>query len=380
MLGRADDVIITGGVKVSAAHVQAELEKLDGVAGGFCGRRPVRGVGPGPGRLRGAGRQLPGRRSAASPPPAAETWAPALGALAPKTVLAAGELLMLPNGKPDRLAHDGPAQRAASGKIEKRLRLRPALNRFNPLNQHEVLNVATAAQWIQGARLRTLPAAIAPVLIGTAAAYEMDSFLPLNAVLAALVALLLQIGVNYANDYSDGIRGTDEDRVGPLRLVGSGAAKPEHVKYAAFAAFGLAMVFGLALVIITQTWWLILVGIGCVLAAWGYTGGKNPYGYMGLGDVFVFVFFGLVATLGTTYTQAGQISLAAIIGAIGTGLIAVRPADGQQRPRHPDRQEGREEDPGRAARGQACPRKLRADAGRRDPAGRSSWPRPGRGC
>ncbi|BAS16216.1 probable 1,4-dihydroxy-2-naphthoate octaprenyltransferase [Arthrobacter sp. Hiyo8] len=166
--------------------------------------------------------------------------------------------------------------------------------------------MATAAQWIQGARLRTLPAAIAPVLIGTAAAYELQSFRLLNAILAALVALLLQIGVNYANDYSDGIRGTDEDRVGPLRLVGSGAARPDHVKWAAFGAFGLAMIFGLVLVIITQSWWLILVGIGCVLAAWGYTGGKNPYGYLGLGDLFVFVFFGLVATLGTTYTQPGK--------------------------------------------------------------------------
>ena len=182
--------------------------------------------------------------------------------------------------------------------------------------------MATAAQWIQGARPRTLPAAIAPVLIGTAAAYELQSFRPLNAILAAVVALLLQIGVNYANDYSDGIRGTDEDRVGPLRLVGSGAARPDHVKWAAFGAFGLAMIFGLILVVITQAWWLILVGIGCVLAAWGYTGGKNPYGYMGLGDLFVFVFFGLVATLGTTYTQAGQVSLPAVIGAIGTGLIA----------------------------------------------------------
>ena len=182
--------------------------------------------------------------------------------------------------------------------------------------------MATAAQWIQGARLRTLPAAIAPVLIGSAAAYEMGSFLLFNAILAALVALLLQVGVNFANDYSDGIRGTDDDRVGPLRLVGSGAASPEHVKRAAFGAFAAAMVFGLVLVVITQSWWLILVGLGCVMAAWGYTGGKNPYGYMGLGDVFVFVFFGLVATLGTTYTQAGQINLPAIIGAIGTGLIA----------------------------------------------------------
>ena len=182
--------------------------------------------------------------------------------------------------------------------------------------------MATAAQWIQGARLRTLPAAIALVLIGSAAAYGMDSFLLFNAILAALVALLLQVGVNFANDYSDGIRGTDDDRVGPLRLVGSGAAKPNHVKLAAFACFGVAMAFGLVLVVITQSWWLILVGLGCVMAAWGYTGGKNPYGYMGLGDVFVFVFFGLVATLGTTYTQAGQIDLPAIIGAVGTGLIA----------------------------------------------------------
>lgn len=182
--------------------------------------------------------------------------------------------------------------------------------------------MATAAQWIKGARLRTLPAAIAPVLIGSAAAYEMDSFLLLNAILAALVALLLQVGVNYANDYSDGIRGTDDDRVGPLRLVGSGAAEPRHVKYAAFGAFAAAMVCGLVLVVITQAWWLVLVGLGCVMAAWGYTGGKNPYGYLGLGDLFVFVFFGLVATLGTTYTQAGQINLPAIIGAIGTGLIA----------------------------------------------------------
>lgn len=182
--------------------------------------------------------------------------------------------------------------------------------------------MATAAQWIKGARLRTLPAAIAPVLIGSAAAYEMDSFLLLNAILAALVALLLQVGVNYANDYSDGIRGTDDDRIGPLRLVGSGAAEPDHVKYAAFGAFAAAMVCGLILVVITQSWWLILVGLGCVMAAWGYTGGKNPYGYLGLGDVFVFVFFGLVATLGTTYTQAGQINLPAIIGAVGTGLFA----------------------------------------------------------
>ncbi|HEV7169085.1 MAG TPA: 1,4-dihydroxy-2-naphthoate polyprenyltransferase [Micrococcaceae bacterium] len=183
--------------------------------------------------------------------------------------------------------------------------------------------MATAGQWIEGARLRTLPMALAPVIIGTAAAYDLHAFRPLNATLAAVVALLLQVGVNYANDYSDGIRGTDDARVGPLRLVGSGAAAPGQVKRAAFAAFGLAMLAGLGLVLLTQAWWLLLLGAACVLAAWGYTGGKNPYGYRGLGDVFVFVFFGLVATLGTTYTQAGQLSLPAVLGAVGTGLIAV---------------------------------------------------------
>lgn len=165
--------------------------------------------------------------------------------------------------------------------------------------------------------------AIAPVIIGTAAAFDLGGLHWVRAVLAALVALLLQVGVNYANDYSDGIRGTDEVRVGPLRLVGSGVARPRDVKMAAFAAFGLAMVAGLALVILSQAWWLLLVGAGAVLAAWGYTGGKNPYGYMGLGDVFVFVFFGPVATLGTTFTQAGGVSAAAVLGSISTGLIAV---------------------------------------------------------
>ncbi|ALE07205.1 1,4-dihydroxy-2-naphthoate prenyltransferase [Arthrobacter sp. ERGS1:01] len=183
--------------------------------------------------------------------------------------------------------------------------------------------MATVGQWIQGARLRTLPMAVAPVIIGTAAAYDLDALHWGRAVLAALVALLLQIGVNYANDYSDGIRGTDEVRVGPLRLVGSGVAKPQHVKMAAFTALGLAMVAGLALVFLSQAWWLLLVGAGAVLAAWGYTGGKNPYGYMGLGDVFVFFFFGPVATLGTTFTQAGSVSTAAVLGSIATGLIAV---------------------------------------------------------
>ncbi|RJU01025.1 1,4-dihydroxy-2-naphthoate polyprenyltransferase [Arthrobacter frigidicola] len=183
--------------------------------------------------------------------------------------------------------------------------------------------MATAAQWLEGARPRTLPMALAPVIAGSAAAFGLGAFRPLNAVLAAAVAVLLQVGVNYANDYSDGIRGTDDVRVGPLRLTGSGAARARDVKHAAFACFALAMVAGAALIILSQAWFLLLVGVGCIAAAWGYTGGKNPYGYLGLGDVFVFVFFGLVATLGTTYTQAGQLSAPAWVGAISTGLIAM---------------------------------------------------------
>lgn len=128
--------------------------------------------------------------------------------------------------------------------------------------------------------------------------------------------------MNYANDYSDGVRGTDDDRVGPLRLTGSGAARPAHVKRAAFLCFGLAALAGAALVVLSQQWWFAIVGVAAVFAAWGYTGGKKPYGYLGLGDIFVFIFFGLVATLGTTLTQAGRLNLDAWLMAISTGLFA----------------------------------------------------------
>ena len=182
--------------------------------------------------------------------------------------------------------------------------------------------MATAAQWIEGARLRTLPLAVAPIIAGSAAAYEIGEFKPLYAFLAFLVAFFLQVGVNYANDYSDGIKGTDEDRVGPLRLVGSGVASPRSVKYAAFTCFGLAMLAGLGLIALANQWWFLAIGASSVFAAWGYTGGKHPYGYMGLGDVFVFVYFGLVATLGTLYTQAHTLTLLGWVGAIGVGLIS----------------------------------------------------------
>ncbi|GLC62363.1 hypothetical protein PLESTB_001875000 [Pleodorina starrii] len=164
--------------------------------------------------------------------------------------------------------------------------------------------------------------ALAPVVAGSAAAQALHSFDPVRALLALLVALLLQIGVNYANDYSDGIRGTDDDRVGPLRLTGSGAAAPGQVRAAALLCFGLAALAGAALVVLSRQWWFIPVGLSAVLAAWGYTGGRSPYGYRGLGDVFVFVYFGLVAVLGTTLTQAGTLNLEAFVAALSTGLIA----------------------------------------------------------
>lgn len=181
--------------------------------------------------------------------------------------------------------------------------------------------MATPTQWIEGARPRTLPAAIAPVLVGTGAAAYLDGFVWWKALLALGVALSLQIGVNYANDYSDGIRGTDENRVGPLRLVGSKVAAPQHVKAAAFACFGVGAALGVVLCA-TSTWWLLVVGAASLVGAWFYTGGKKPYGYRALGEVSVFLFFGLVAVLGTTYVQAEQLSWTAIAGAVGIGSLA----------------------------------------------------------
>ena len=179
----------------------------------------------------------------------------------------------------------------------------------------------SASHWVAGARPRTLPAAISPVLAGTAVAVYDDGAVWWKALLALVVALALQVGVNYANDYSDGIRGTDAERVGPMRLVGSGTASPGAVKRAAFLAFGVAAVAGLVLAA-TTAWWLVLVGALCVLAAWFYTGGSKPYGYLGLGEVMVFVFFGLVAVVGTTYVQTQEWQAAAWYAAVGIGAIA----------------------------------------------------------
>jgi 1,4-dihydroxy-2-naphthoate octaprenyltransferase len=166
-----------------------------------------------------------------------------------------------------------------------------------------------------------LPAAISPVLVGSGAAAYDGGFVWWKALLALGVALALQIGVNYANDYSDGVRGTDEERVGPLRLVGSRVAAARHVKLAAFTCFGVGAVLGLVLAA-TSAWWLLAVGAVAIAAAWFYTGGRTPYGYRALGEVSVFVFFGLVAVLGTTYVQAGRVQWPAIAGAAGIGSLA----------------------------------------------------------
>jgi len=182
--------------------------------------------------------------------------------------------------------------------------------------------MATLGEWVEGARPRTLPAALAPVLAGSAIAWFESGFRPLLAGLALVVALALQLGVNYANDYSDGIRGTDAARVGPLRLVGSGKASPAHVRAAAFACFGAAALAGLTVVVLTSHWWLLGVGAAAIAAAWYYTGGKRPYGYLGLGELFVFIFFGLVAVTGTVYIQLGGLTHATWWTAIAIGALA----------------------------------------------------------
>jgi 1,4-dihydroxy-2-naphthoate octaprenyltransferase len=180
--------------------------------------------------------------------------------------------------------------------------------------------------WVAGARPKTLPAAVVPVAVGTAAV-SSEQFTLWRCLAALIVAVSLQVATNYANDYSDGIRGTDDDRVGPLRLVGSGAASPAAVKRALYIAFGVAGVFGLALSVAVNPL-LLVVGAASIAAGWFYTGGSNPYGYLGLGELFVFVFFGVVATVGSAYVQIESLSgLAAIlslpVGVFATSLLVI---------------------------------------------------------
>jgi 1,4-dihydroxy-2-naphthoate polyprenyltransferase len=181
--------------------------------------------------------------------------------------------------------------------------------------------MASASQWLAGARPRTLPAAVSPVIAGSGVAAAAQAFAAGRALAALGVGVALQIGVNYANDYSDGIRGTDAARVGPARLVGSGSASPAAVRTAAFIAFAVAGILGLVLAALTS-WWVVPVGIACVAAAWLYTGGPQPYGYLGFGELFVFVFFGLVAVCGTAYVQIGSITALSVVVAVPIGLLA----------------------------------------------------------
>jgi len=181
--------------------------------------------------------------------------------------------------------------------------------------------VATRREWVAGARPRTLPAAIVPVLAGSAVAAGYGKFSAWRAALALFVALALQIGVNYANDYSDGIRGTDEHRAGPVRLVASGLATPRQVLAAACAGLAAACVAGFALTAVTS-WWLLLPGAAAVAAAWFYTGGRRPYGYRGYGELSVFAFFGVLAVTGTAYVQMRSLSWLALAAAVPVGLLA----------------------------------------------------------
>jgi 1,4-dihydroxy-2-naphthoate octaprenyltransferase len=189
---------------------------------------------------------------------------------------------------------------------------------------------AGARAWIAGARLRTLPLSVAPVILGSAIAriegptgdHGLHVWHEYRIALCLILAVALQLGVNYANDYSDGIRGTDRYRVGPPRLVGSGAVAPRAVLVVALVFFAIGAAAGVTLIVLTQFWWLFAVGALALAAAWFYTGGRRPYGYAGLGEIGVFVFFGLVATAGSTYVQIEEFSLSAVIAGVGVGAIA----------------------------------------------------------
>lgn len=216
--------------------------------------------------------------------------------------------------------------KARQQRIDPKKAARAARSKKKSGSPAPVVRKATLKDWVAAARPRTLSLSVGPVVLGTAIAYAETGFESLRWVLALAclaVAVLLQIGVNYANDYSDGVRGADQHRVGPSRLTGSGAAKPRTVLTVALIFFALAAAAGVAIVVRTELWWLLAVGAASILAGWFYTGGNRPYGYYGLGEVFVFIFFGLVATVGTTYVQTEAMPLTAWLAGIITGLFAV---------------------------------------------------------
>ena len=180
----------------------------------------------------------------------------------------------------------------------------------------------SATDWLAGARPRTLPLALAPVVLGAGSAQWAGAFGVVLFLLCVVVAVALQIGVNYANDYSDGIRGTDAMRVGPARLTGSGRVEPNKVKRAALRAFAVAVLAGVSLVLLSQLWLFLVIGALALVAAWFYTGGRRPYGYQGLGEVVVFVFFGLVATMGTASVMVGSIPAETWLTGSAAGFFA----------------------------------------------------------
>lgn len=182
--------------------------------------------------------------------------------------------------------------------------------------------MATVGEWVSGMRPRTLPNSVVPVAVGTALAFSLGGFVWWKALLALSVSLSLQVGVNFANDYSDGVKGTDtEERTGPTRLTATGLARPKHVLAAALGSFAAAGVIGLVLVA-TSSWWLLLIGAAAIAAAWYYTGGNSPYGYRGLGEVSVFVFFGVVAVVGTVFVQLGSAPWQAWVASVPVGLLS----------------------------------------------------------
>lgn len=237
--------------------------------------------------------------------------------------------------------------------------------------------------WVAGTRPRTLPASAVPVVVGTAVAGAEGHVIWWRAAAALVVAVAIQVGTNYANDYSDGVRGTDERRVGPVRLVASGLASPSAVRRAAVIAFGVAALAGLALAA-AAGWWLILVGAASVAAGWLYTGGPRPYGYAGLGELFVFVFFGLVATVGTAYVQLERITGLAVAASVPVGLLAVALLVVNNLREHTGRHRQRQAHSGRSGRRPGDPpyvRRLRPGAvrARSGPGRVPAWgsPRPG---
>ncbi len=223
--------------------------------------------------------------------------------------------------------------------------------------------MASLSQWIAGARPRTLPNAIAPVIAGTGGAAWLHAAVWWKALLALAVAVALIIGVNFANDYSDGIRGTDDNRAGPLRLVGSRLAAPRSVLTVALASLVVAAAAGLALAL-TSAPWLIAVGALCIAGAWLYTGGSKPYGYAGFGEVAVFLFFGLVAVLGTQFTQASRVDWVGVALAVATGALSSAVSGGQQLTRYPDRRRVGQNHAGSAVGRQGDTRLLSVAAGR----------------